>query len=91
MIPIGFGVSRRRLVLPALSITRTSSWFMTWASRAVYAEPGYLLFARGSILMAQSFDLRTSARPATQLRSQKTCCTFATLVSLIFLWQRVES
>ncbi len=29
------------------------------ASRAVYAEPGYLLFARESILMAQSFDLRT--------------------------------
>ena len=29
-------------------------------SRAVYAEPGYLLFARESTLMAQAFDLRTS-------------------------------
>ena len=29
------------------------------ASRAVYAEPGYLLFAREGTLMAQSFDLRT--------------------------------
>ncbi len=29
------------------------------ASRAVYAEPGYLLFAREGVLMAQPFDLRT--------------------------------
>ena len=28
-------------------------------SRAVYAEPGYLLFAREGTLMAQAFDLRT--------------------------------
>ena len=28
-------------------------------SRAVYAEPGYLLFARDSTLMAQKFDLQT--------------------------------
>ena len=28
-------------------------------SRAVYAEPGYLLFARDGTLMAQAFDLRT--------------------------------
>ena len=36
-------------------------------SRAVYAEPGYLLFARDSTLMAQKFDLqtrRTAGEPA---------------------------
>jgi Tol biopolymer transport system component len=42
------------------SLDSSDTYLVTQAnSRAVYAEPGYLLFAREGTLMAQTFDLQT--------------------------------
>ena len=53
-------------------------------SRAVYAEPGYLLFARESTLMAQAFDLRTRRTAGDANAVADDLFYSATSVSLIF-------